>query len=742
MPRYERLKCVACDGYVDLNRKQLVGVGLWKLFLSARSLKQVNSDDTGCTDCRMKYLNWLKKVGGDFDHYAEHSGSSVHNTGYIDKQMDTDVGIIEQRVEINAQTEIKSNTETIMIPIERCTKSHRECIVCGLRDGSLKVLSKDQRTLVFVKRGILVPAGSRCCSNHLYNQHLDFDSISQIRADQMERFICDANRLQEILNDFRLILVNQKSFDFDNPYSLNDQDYYNVTGLHRDQFDQVVKSIKSMHNSHNRSIRVAVAIFCAKMRLGVSNDVLATMFHMCDKRVISKIIHQTTNALIKDFAPAYIGFAHISRDSVLKSHQTELASALFTDDNQQVVVVMDGTYLFIQKSMYNELQRRTYSTHKHRHLIKPMIVTTTNGYILSVLGPFFGDYRNKDAKIIQHCLLNNEQDILKWLKDDDIIILDRGFRDVVPTMKMLGFQTVMPSFLNGRPQLTTEEANESRLVTANRWVIESINGKIKQWKFFNNIIQNSAIPYIEPRLHIICAFINAFASRATNNTHGGHEIAMQMRERLNRKNDLQQQLIQLNNKNNLVWKKYNGEMCIFPTMNEDDVRNITFGTYQIRMAKSYIQDHLTQSILNDDAMEFLVELCTTREDLVRVRFQSRHSNRKHHAATVQFHIMNEDPIRGYYCTCTSGAREVGCCVHVAAVLWHLGVQRGNIDQNVHPLSAIKLMEAVHDSTQYSRLHDESDDDDDDDVRYTINQDYIDNSDDLHNATENSDTDSD
>ncbi|CAF5079558.1 unnamed protein product, partial [Rotaria magnacalcarata] len=60
----------------------------------------------------------------------------------------------------------------------------------------------------------------------------------------------------------------------------------------------------------------------------------------------------------------------------------------------------------------------------------------------------------------------------------------------------------------------------------------------------------------------------------------------------------------------------------------------------------------------------------------------------------------------------------------------------------HPLSAIKLMEAVHDSTQYSQLHDESDDDDDDDVRYTINQDYIDNSDDLHNATENSDTDSD
>jgi hypothetical protein len=31
----------------------------------------------------------------------------------------------------------------------------------------------------------------------------------------------------------------------------------------------------------------------------------------------------------------------------------------------------------------------------------------------------------------------------------------------------------MSNFLNGKKQLTTEEANQSRLVTANRWVIES-----------------------------------------------------------------------------------------------------------------------------------------------------------------------------------------------------------------------------------------------------------------------------
>ena len=69
MPREERLKCIACDTSIGSIRKQLAGNGLWKLFLSARSLKRVNNDDGGCVDCRMKYLNWLKKIDGDFNQF-------------------------------------------------------------------------------------------------------------------------------------------------------------------------------------------------------------------------------------------------------------------------------------------------------------------------------------------------------------------------------------------------------------------------------------------------------------------------------------------------------------------------------------------------------------------------------------------------------------------------------------------------------------------------------------------------
>jgi len=34
-----------------------------------------------------------------------------------------------------------------------------------------------------------------------------------------------------------------------------------------------------------------------------------------------------------------------------------------------------------------------------------------------------------------------------------------------------------------------------------------------------------------------------------------------------------------------------------------------------------------------------------------------------------------DPIKSWYCQCKTGAHTVGCCAHIASVLWHLGHYR-------------------------------------------------------------------
>jgi hypothetical protein len=157
-----------------------------------------------------------------------------------------------------------------------------------------------------------------------------------------------------------------KIFDFDDPASLDNNACYNITGLQ-----------KGIRNSPVRSTRVALAVFLAKMRLGLSNTVLASMFHFENKRTVSRIIHAAATALTRDFVPLYLGFRHIDRNAVLREHLARIATQLMTERDDQVIIVMDGTYLFVQNSSNNLFQRRSYSMHKHRNLIKPMIITAT-----------------------------------------------------------------------------------------------------------------------------------------------------------------------------------------------------------------------------------------------------------------------------------------------------------------------------------------------------------------------------
>ncbi len=82
-------------------------------------------------------------------------------------------------------------------------------------------------------------------------------------------------------------------------------------------------------------------------------------------------------ALIKDFVLKYLGFEDMNRNTLLAHHQSVIATELLTEGSNQVVLIADGIYLYCHKSSNNEFQRHTYSTHKHRHRIQPMIITAS-----------------------------------------------------------------------------------------------------------------------------------------------------------------------------------------------------------------------------------------------------------------------------------------------------------------------------------------------------------------------------
>ena len=71
-----------------------------------------------------------------------------------------------------------------------------------------------------------------------------------------------------------------------------------------------------------------------------------------------------------------------------------------------------------------------------------------------------------DARILRS-IMKTDFHLVNLLKEGDVVILDRGFRDAVIELENgYKLKVMMPNFLEkGQKQFTTNQANESRLVT-------------------------------------------------------------------------------------------------------------------------------------------------------------------------------------------------------------------------------------------------------------------------------------
>lgn len=200
---------------------------------------------------------------------------------------------------------------------------------------------------------------------------------------------------------------------------------------------------------------------------------------------------------MSDFVPHNLGFGHISREDVIAKHTRPLAQELFSSglaNSIPALLVLDGTYIYIQKSTNFSFSRRSFSLHKHRPLVKPMMVVTTSGYIVSVQGPYLSDSKNNDAGILNHMIKKNAEEMRSWLNDGDTFIVDRGFRDSANVLSDIGIRMEMPCFLRGTKQHTTEESNSSRLITKVECLIDSKHKYVKLiW--FKFIIELYALYY-------------------------------------------------------------------------------------------------------------------------------------------------------------------------------------------------------------------------------------------------------
>ena len=239
---------------------------------------------------------------------------------------------------------------------------------------------------------------------------------------------------------------NEKShLDFDDSPFLTDTDYKYLLGSSKDDLNTVCDSVKDhVKETPSRSLQKSVSIFLCKLKTGLSNQILSTIFYT-SKSSIRRVTAAVRKALWLSKSAKILSL-NMLQDN--KSSIAILAQTLFNDvEKNQHILVLDGTYIYKANSNNFHFQRRSYSIHKGRPLIKPIVIVTTTGYFVSIFGPYIADNKNNEASILQHIIKTNAKDIRSWLSEDDIFIVDRGFRDALPLLEDLGRRQKCHHFL-------------------------------------------------------------------------------------------------------------------------------------------------------------------------------------------------------------------------------------------------------------------------------------------------------
>lgn len=155
-------------------------------------------------------------------------------------------------------------------------------------------------------------------------------------------------------------------------------------------------------------------------------------------------------------------------------------------------------------------------------------------------GPYFSNVANNDARILLSQFERDIDGMREWFQPQDILILDRGYRDAISIVNRLDIITRMPQLLRqNQNQFSTREANEFRIVTKTRWIIEASNGRLKNdFKFFANRISMSHIPNLNDFLRIAEAIINKYDDRVQM-LNAGENLAQEILNQSQQENEIQ-----------------------------------------------------------------------------------------------------------------------------------------------------------------------------------------------------------
>lgn len=91
----------------------------------------------------------------------------------------------------------------------------------------------------------------------------------------------------------------------------------------------------------------------------------------------------------------------------------------------------------------------------------------------------------------------------------------------------------------------------------------------------------------------------------------------------------------------------------------------------MKRARSYAEER-SSSTTSANSLDYLIYRSKNHPEIIRAPTKSAHIGRKIYNPTIRF---DRETVLDWWCDCPSGSRYVGCCSHVASMIWFLSFQR-------------------------------------------------------------------
>ncbi|CAK1587675.1 unnamed protein product [Parnassius mnemosyne] len=367
------------------------------------------------------------------------------------------------------QQSLDNTTHSILLPnYVRAPLTQNQCFFPGCNDFNRLTVPSALRVRLFCDYNYYVPPECRICNYHLNSNSWDlllesiYNPIKTFSAAHIEDF---ATLLKDNMNHH---------IDFENIHSMPEHTVHYYLGLSKAQYEQILSEVPRLSSKHRGSF--ALAAYLMKLRTGDSDERMSALLQV-PRSTLERLMNMTREILNQDFVPLNVGINHISRAEIAQRNLL-IPNGIYGGEDRRPIIIADGTYIYIEKSSNYLYQKKTYSLHKYRNLIKPFLFVCSDGYIIDILGPYHAT--TSDADIINNEFIYESSSLRQYFESGDVFILDRGFRDSLPLLERCGYQVHVPlSPADGESQLTTRDANKSRAVTMCRWVVEVVNGIFK-----------------------------------------------------------------------------------------------------------------------------------------------------------------------------------------------------------------------------------------------------------------------